>query len=81
MLVTIVVTFVVGVRNVSVTRLTKFEFCQQIFKELHSIKFHEKPYGASRVVPFGRRDGRTHMTYVREAVDFVTLRAILKKGS
>jgi hypothetical protein len=61
MLVTIVVTFVIGVRNVSVfTNVTKPEFCQQIFKELHSIKFHENPYGASRVVPFGRRDGRTN---------------------
>jgi hypothetical protein len=35
----------------------KLEFCQQIFdKDYWNLKFHEKPMGGRRVVPYGQTD-------------------------
>jgi hypothetical protein len=42
--------------------LMKPEFSRQIFEKSSSITFHENPSSGSRVVPFGRTDGRTDMT-------------------
>jgi len=33
-----------------------FELCRQIFKKSSNIKFHEYPFGGSRVVPFRHTD-------------------------
>jgi len=37
----------------------KIEFSQQIFEKYSYIKFHKNASSGSRVVPFGRIDGRT----------------------
>jgi hypothetical protein len=39
--------------------LIELEFPSQIFEKYSNIKFHEKPSSGSRIVPFGRTDGRT----------------------
>jgi hypothetical protein len=41
--------------------LVKFEFSRQIFEKFSNMKFGENPSGRSRVVPYGRTDGRTGM--------------------
>ena len=41
--------------------LIKFVFYRQIFEKFSTIKFHEFPSSASRVVPCGRTDGQTDM--------------------
>jgi hypothetical protein len=40
----------------------KLEFSLQFFEKYANIKFHENPSHWSRVVPFGRMDGRTDIT-------------------
>jgi len=35
------------------------KFSRQFFEKYSNIKFHENPYGGSRVVPSGQTDGRT----------------------
>ena len=37
----------------------KIEFPRQIFEKYSNIKFHYNPYSGSRVVPYGKRYGRT----------------------
>jgi hypothetical protein len=37
----------------------KFEFLRQIFEKYPNVKFHENLSSVSRVVPRGRKDGRT----------------------
>jgi len=37
------------------------EFSVQVFEKSSSIKFYENPSSGSRVVPWGRTDGRTDM--------------------
>jgi len=40
-------------------------FSQQIFEKSSNAKFHENPSSESRVVPCGRKDGRTNMTKLK----------------
>jgi hypothetical protein len=44
----------------------KVEFSGQIFGKYSDIKFNENPSSGSRVVPCGRRDGRTDRQTDRE---------------
>jgi hypothetical protein len=36
----------------------KLGFSQEILEKHPNIKFHQNPFSKSRVVPFGRKDGR-----------------------
>ena len=40
----------------------KLDFSGQTFEKSSNIKFHQSASSGSRVVPCGRRDGRTDMT-------------------
>ena len=42
--------------------LMKLGFSRQILEKSPNIKFHGNPSSGSRVVPYGRTDGRTDMT-------------------
>jgi len=42
----------------------KIEFSRQIFEKSSNIKFHKNPSSVSRVVPWGRTDGRTWRSWV-----------------
>jgi hypothetical protein len=42
----------------------EFGFSQQVFEKYSNIKFHDNPSSGSRVVPYGRTDGRTDPTKV-----------------
>jgi hypothetical protein len=41
--------------------LSDFNDVRQIFEKSTNIKFHEKPSGGSRVVPYGRTDSPANM--------------------
>jgi hypothetical protein len=42
--------------------LTKLDFSGQIIKDIHSIKFHEKPSSGCRIVPCGQTYRQKHTT-------------------
>jgi hypothetical protein len=48
--------------------LIKVKFSRQIFENYSNIKFHKNSSIGSRVVPNGRKDGRTDMTKPTVAV-------------
>ena len=43
----------------SCTVLVELKYSRQIFEQTFNTKFHENPPSGSRVVPFGRTNGRT----------------------
>ena len=42
--------------------LMKLYFSLQFFEKYPDVKFHENPSSGSRVVPYGKPDGRTDLT-------------------
>jgi hypothetical protein len=50
--------------------LMTLEFFRQIFEQYSNIKFHENPFGGSRVVLCGRTDGQTETDTMKLIVAF-----------
>jgi hypothetical protein len=55
----------------------KLEFSRQIFEKYSNIKYDENPSSDSRVVPYGRKDGKADI--MKLTVDFRNFANVPKK--